>query len=454
MSVTPDVDALVVGAGIAGLAAAVELQARFPEVLVVDASERVGGVMRTEHVGGYLVERGPNTFLVKPPMAAFLEEHRLADALLRATPASRSRFLYRAGALVPVPLSPPALLRTPLLGARAKWRLLAEPFVRRGDPTGESVAEFAGRRLGPAVVDALIGPFLTGVYAGDERELGADGVFPALTDYERRSGSLALGAMGSALRRRRPRGLPGTHSSRGGLGPFARQLADRLAAPPALSTRVEAVHRDDGVWSATLLGPGGASEVRARNLVVATPAGDAARLLEKLAPVSADALGGISYAPVVTVSVGVDPADLATPVEGFGFLVPRGEALDLLGCLFMSRLFPERAPADRELLQCIAGGTRWPEAVDLDDDVLLERIGGALEQSLGLRGDARSLVVSRWPRAVPQPGRDHPARVAAARSQLAALPALAVAGSYLDGVGVPDALASGIAAARELSGDG
>ena len=177
-------DALVIGAGIAGLAAAREFERRGRSVLLVEAQDRPGGVMRSDRVGDYLVERGPNSFQLKAPMRRALEAWGVNDACVRAAPASRERFLVRDGELLPVPLSPLALVRSPLLSAGAKLRLLREPFVRRGDGASESVAEFVERRLGSETLRNLVGPFLTGVYAGDEAQLGAGPVFPALVEAE------------------------------------------------------------------------------------------------------------------------------------------------------------------------------------------------------------------------------------------------------------------------------
>ncbi|HEY8494866.1 MAG TPA: protoporphyrinogen oxidase, partial [Myxococcota bacterium] len=192
---TADVEVVVVGAGAAGLAAATALRAAGREVVVLEAAARAGGSAWTETDAGYRFERGANTLRLGPATLAFLRAAGLEARLLAASPASRERFLLRAGRLVPVPLSPLALATTPLLSARGKLRLLAEPFVRRGDPTGESVAEFTARRLGREALEALVGPFLTGVYAGDERELGAEAVFPSLVDAERRSGSIVRGLL-------------------------------------------------------------------------------------------------------------------------------------------------------------------------------------------------------------------------------------------------------------------
>jgi oxygen-dependent protoporphyrinogen oxidase len=446
----PEIDAVVVGAGVAGLAAALELQDAGCEVSVIDPSDRPGGVMRTDHVSGYVIERGPNTLQVGAPMLDFLRRRNLDEILLMASPVSRLRMVYRQGELVPVPMSPVALVRTPLLGAASKLRLLAEPFVRRGPPEGESVAEFVARRLGRGVVTGLVGPFLTGVYAGDEEQLGARAVFGQLVELEQRFGSLTAGALLGSLGRRRPRGLRGSFSTQEGLGPFARRLADRLAEPPALGSRVARIAADAGRWRVDVAGPNGARTLSAGRVVMACPAFAAAEILRGVDGEVADALEGIDYAPIVSIPVGVDPADAAAEIEGFGFLVAREEGLGLLGCLFMSRLFPSRAPPGRELLQCMVGGVRWRDSIDEPDDVLLERLASDLERTLGLRSPIAPLAVTRWERAVPQPDREHVGRLAWVRSRLRETPGLALAGSYVDGVGVSDALASGIAAAAEL----
>ena len=148
-----DVDVVVIGAGIAGLAAALELQDHFGEVIVVDASDRPGGVMRTDYLSGYVFERGPNTFQVKAPMLSFLESRGIDNVLQRATPESRSRYLLRDGKLVRVPTSPFGIVTTRLISGGAKWRLFAEPLKTRQDATGESVSEFSARRFGEAVAE-------------------------------------------------------------------------------------------------------------------------------------------------------------------------------------------------------------------------------------------------------------------------------------------------------------
>jgi oxygen-dependent protoporphyrinogen oxidase len=445
-----DVDVAVVGAGAAGLAAATVLRAAGREVLVFEAEARAGGSARTERRDGYLVERGANTFRLGPGALAFLRGAGLESLALAASPASRERFLLRGDRLVPVPMGPLELVRTPLLSGRGKLRLLAEPFLRRGNPSGESVAEFAARRLGPEVVSALIGPFLTGVYAGDETRLGAEAVFPSLVAAERRSGSIVRGMLAAAFERGRPRGRAGSWSTADGLEGLLEPLASALGASLRVQHRVLEIRFEEGIYHIEIEGR---SSFRARGLVVALPAPIAAGLLDGLEPEAARELATIEYAPVASVSVGVDPGTLRERLRGFGFLVPRGEGEALLGGLFLSVLFPGRAPAGRELVTMLAGGSRRPDLLAEPDDRLSAMLLRDLDAALGLRGDPEPLGIARWPRAVPQPGRHHVSLVTSVRTRLARFPRLALAGAAYDGVAFGDALASGAGAGEQLASE-
>ncbi|MCL4685248.1 protoporphyrinogen oxidase [Myxococcota bacterium] len=446
----PDVDVAIIGAGAAGLAAATVLRAAGREVVVLEAEARAGGSACTERRDGYLIERGANTFRLGPGALAFLRGAGLESRVLAASPASRERFLLRGGRLVPVPMGPLELVRTPLLSARGKFRLLAEPFVRRGNPSGESVAEFAARRLGSEAVPALIGPFLTGVYAGDETRLGAEAVFPSLVAAERRGGSIVRGLLAPAFERGRPRGRAGSWSTADGLLGLIDAMASALGPRLQLQHRASGIRFEEGSYHIEIEGK---SSLRARGLVVALPAPTTAGLLAGLEPEAGRELATIEYAPVASVSVGVDPGAVREPIRGFGFLVPCGEGEALLGGLFLSALFPGRAPAGRELVTMLAGGMRRPDVLAEPDDRLSAMLLRDLDVALGLRGDPEPLGIARWPRAVPQPGRHHVSLVASVRTRLARFPRLALAGAAYDGVAFGDALASGAAAGQRLSSE-
>jgi oxygen-dependent protoporphyrinogen oxidase len=447
---TADVDIAIIGAGAAGLAAATALGAAGREVVVLEAAGRAGGSAWSERRAGYLVERGANAFRLGPGALAFLRAAGLEARLLGASPASRERFLLRGGRLVPVPMSPWAFARTPLLSARGKRRLLAEPFVRRGDGSGESVAAFATRRLGAEAVEALIGPFLTGVYAGDERRLGAAAVFPSLVEAEARRGSITLGLLTASFARGRPRGRPGSWSTADGLGGLIGALAGAFGDALRCSAQVSRIRFEDAAYHLEIAGQSASEEIRARGLVLAVPAASGSTLLEPLTPVRAKLLGTLAYAPVASISLGFAVDALRERVRGFGFLVPRGEGDALLGCLFPSELFPGRAPAGHALLTLLAGGTRRPDVLDWPDDRLLAALLRELDTALGVRGEPILLGVARWPQAVPQPGPDHARLVGSVRQAAYQFPRLELAGASYDGVAFGDALASGAAAAARL----
>jgi len=387
---------------------------------------------------------------VPAAMDSLLREQGLGSSLARALPESRERFLVRGARLVPVPMGPIAFARSPLLTRGGKLRLLAEPLVRRGDATGESVAEFAKRRFGCETRDGLIGPFLTGIYAGDESLLGAEAVFPALVEAERRSGSVARGLLAKALRAGRERGRAGTWSTRDGVAGLSDALARPLGAALRLRAAASSIRFEDGVYHAEITGDSQGPALRARGLVIAVPAREAAPLVGGLDAEAGAAIASIEYAPVLSASISLPSRSTRVPLRGFGYLVPRGEGDALLGCLFMSRLFADRAPPGRELLTLLAGGLRKPQVLEWPDDRVASALQAELDGVIGLRETPRVLAITRWPRAVPQPGRDHPRLVAELRSRLARFPRLALAGAHLDGVAFGDALASGARAARLL----
>lgn len=443
-------DAVVIGAGAAGLAAARELAASGAELRLADAGDRAGGVMRSERLDGHLVERGPHTVLVRAPALAFLRRHGLESQLVAAAPASRRRLLWHDGHLEPVPTSLGGFVRTPLLSLRGKLRLLAEPFVRRGDPTHESVATFCARRFGPEVVTRLVAPALTGIYAGDERTLGAVAVLGAVAEAERSHGSVARGLLARAFASG-PAGLRGSHGGRDGLGGLAAAIAAPLADRLVLGARARTIARADAGLRVELEQGGREETWLARHVVLAIPSRAAAELLAPLDAEAAALARAVVWAPVVSVALSIDPTACRVRPEGFGFLVPRDAGLRTLGCLFSSALFPGRAPPGRALLTCMLGGARWPAAIDESDASLATLVANELERTLGLRATPRVLAISRWPEAVAQPAPGHRARITALRARIAAVaPGLLLAGSWLDGVSIADTLASGAAAAARV----
>ena len=437
---------VIVGAGISGLAAAWFLHRKGFTVRVLEARDRVGGVIDTESVDGYLIERGPNSTMQKPggpddALGRIVAQIGLTDRLLEAAPAARKRFVMRGRRLMALPGSPAGGIATKLFSWPAKLRLLAEPFIGRAR-NEETIAEFVTRRLGREFLDYAIAPFISGVYAGDPAALSVRAAVAKIYALERDHGSLIRGAI--AMRKLgKGAGMPAGRlvSFDRGMAVLPAAIAEALPAGTVeTGCRVDALIRDGDVWKVRYGGPDGSKEVAARHVLLAVPAGATADLVGPLAPQAAALLRSIPYAPIVSAGLGYGREQVGHPLDGFGFLVPRVEGVRTLGGLFSSTLFPGRAPDGRVLLTAFIGGTLDPEAVDLDDEALAGLVGADLAAALGIEGDPSPVRLSRYQAAIPQYTMGHLDRVAGIDEQLASLPGLHLRASWRDGVAVSDCI--------------
>ena len=438
---------VVVGAGLSGLTAALAVSEAGADVLVLESTDRPGGVVRTEAKDGFLLELGPNTVRPTRELTALVESLGLGDRILRADPRAK-RYVDFDGALHAVPMSPGQLVSTRLLSGGAKLRLLGEPFRRAAPVAGESVRDFAARRLGPEIADRLIEPFVAGIFAGNAGRISVSAAFPALDRAERDHGSLVAGIL--AARRSKPSGprLPrGLLSFRDGLETLPRALADRLKGRLRLATPVTALAPRGQGWS--LRTDGG--DVDADRVVLALPAPQAAALVAGFAPEAAAALTGIPQPPVVVLHLSWPDAALARPLDGFGHLVCNGPGRRILGAVWSSSLFAGRAPAGHVLLTVFMGGARDPGAMKLSDFELTELAGRDLASEGLVRGPARAVLVTRWRQAIPQYERGHEERMASLARAESRWPTLHFLGNYRGGVSVGDVTRSGTELGVSLS---
>jgi oxygen-dependent protoporphyrinogen oxidase len=441
-------DAVVVGAGISGLAAAFRLSRGGLRVAVLEAAERVGGAIETFSDGAWRFEMGPNTVVESDEsVGRLIRDAGLEGERIAASPAAKRRYLYKGRELVPLPGNPVAFLGTPLFSAGAKLRLLREPWIGR-PPEGveESIAQLVRRRLGTPFLDDAVGPFVSGVYAGDPERLSARWAMPRIYGLEREHGSLIRGGL---IRARRKGATPGGAmiSFRAGLEELPRKLA-REIGDVRTGVAARRIVRGDGGFRVET--PAGA--VEAARVVLAVPSGVAARLLEEATSGASRLLAEIPYAAVAVVSLGWRREEVGHPLDGFGFLAPRQEGLRLLGCLFPSAIFPGRAPEGHVALAAFAGGRTDPELVGWDEDRIASMVVGELRGPLSLRGEPAFRLVRRWPRAIPQYELGHGRFVDRAREIERSLPGLRLAGNYLGGVSVPDCIRNATALAAEILG--
>jgi oxygen-dependent protoporphyrinogen oxidase len=421
-------DILVVGGGISGLTTAFHLARGGRKVVLLEASPRVGGSLETKTDGPWRFELGPNTVIENhETVTRLIREAGLESEKVTALPSAKRRFLWKAGQLHALPSGPMGFLRTPLFPASAKLRLLREPWIPKpaGDPE-ETIAEFVRRRLGQAFLDYAVGPFVSGVYAGDPERLSVRHAVPKIASLERDHGSLIRGAL---ARRKGPAPGGAMISFREGLDQLPRTLAREIGDVRTGVACQRLVRTPEGFRAETDAGP-----VEAKQVVLAVPADAAARLLER------PGLAEIPYAAVSLVSTGWRREDIAHPLGGFGFLAPRKEGLHVLGVLFPSEIFPGRAPEGHTVLTAFVGGRNQPEMAAWDDGRLMSTVLDELRRTVGVRGEPVIHTIRRWPRAIPQYEVGHGRFLDLAREIESALPGLRIGGNFLHGVSVPDCI--------------
>ncbi|MBI4881045.1 MAG: protoporphyrinogen oxidase [Planctomycetes bacterium] len=441
---------VVVGGGVAGLAAAHYLAAARPradlDVRLIEASPHPGGKTRTIREGGCVLEWGPHGILDNAPLTMdLIAELGLSARLLLSRDEARRRHVLYAGRLQDVPASPRGLLASGLLPLSGKLRLFLEPFVRARAPAEESVADFAARRLGKAVIAPLLEPFVTGIYAGDVRALSLRSCFPLLNELERDHGGLLRGMMARAKQRKargEARRLPALCSFKSGLGELTEALMRSLGESYLGETRVRALKRQGSGYFLELTGKGPQS-LAADALVLALPVDAARGLVEPLDAELAAALAAIPLAGIAVVCATFPRERVRHPLDSFGFLCARGEGRRILGCIFASSVFSGHAPPGLVSLRALLGGVFSPEIARAPEESIAGAALADLDDLLGLRGEPERLRVFRHERALPQYNLGHAERLAAIERALTRHPGLFLAGAGYSGVSVNDCVRSG-----------
>ncbi|MEM4251854.1 MAG: protoporphyrinogen oxidase [Candidatus Bathyarchaeia archaeon] len=438
-------DALVIGAGISGLSTAYALHRRGLKVKLLEASSRVGGVIRSERKSGYLLEYGPNSLIASVPTAELIEELGLQQQVVESD-GRAPRYIYADGRLQRV--GPQVLFSGSLLSLRGRLRLLAEPFIRsRAATADESVEAFVVRRLGREVHDRLFSPFVTGVYAGNTALMSVAACFPQLVALEAEYGSIVYGALRSRMRTQK-RVKRSLYSFKDGLSALPSAIAARLGDAIELSRPAE--HLEVSASSPRYRVVTAGREYSSDRLILTLPAPEAARLLEASLPELAKELRHIEYVSLGVVYLSYDLAELGRDLHGFGFLIPRSEGLETLGAIWSSSLFPNRAPAGKALLTCFIGGAHNPKAATLSDKELSGKVSAELSHILETSAHPEIVDVWKMARAIPQYTLGHSDRLRRISRMLENTPGLTLAGNYLQGVSVPDCIDRGLKTASSL----
>jgi len=443
-------DVVVLGGGISGLTAAFLLKGRGLSVALLEASERPGGCVRTWKRDGFLFELGPNTVLNNAfEIDDLCAKAGLMGRRLTATPTAKVRYIVKGGKPVKLPGGPVGFLATPLFSLGTKLGLLKEPFIRRAPADlEESIAQFVTRRLGQEFLDYAVGPFVSGVYAGDPAKLSVRHAVSKIYALEEKHGSLIRGAL---AKRKGPAPAGGLFSFPEGLEELPQTLAAALGEGWRPGVAVLAVRREGAGFAVEAAGPSGALRLAARSVVCALPAKAASAALAPLGGPFAGGIADLPYADVAAVCLGFRRADVAHSLVGFGFLCPEVEGRHVLGCLFPSSLFPGRAPEDHVALTCFVGGAVHPERAAAPETEILEKTLADLKPLLGLTGDPVVSRVERWRPAIPQYNVGHGRHKEAAAALEAAHPGLFVSGNLLHGVSLGNCVQNATAVAARVA---
>ena len=445
----------IIGAGLTGLTSAYRLKRRGHRVVVYEAGDRFGGSIKTLRRDGYLVELGPST-LATPSgaTATLLTDLGLDASKVSASTEARHRYIVRRGRLIRLPMSPAELLTSRLLSNGAKLAVFGEPLVEVGDsPLEESIAAFVRRRFNQEVLDYIVNPFIAGIYAGDPEQLSVRHATPRLHGLERTHGSV-MKALAQMMKAQREAGQefrgPGTVVSfRNGLQELPDALGQLLGSELRLRAPVTQLRKGPRGWT---VGAAFQTPELFDAVVYAAPSHALDEIdLDLVGAERLSTLSSIVHPPVAVVGLGFRRDQLSHPLDGFGLLTPEVERKRILGVVFSSTLFPDRAPDGHVLVTAFVGGTRDPDLVQADPQTLTARVLDDVRNLLGSKGEPTFRAVQIWPKAIPQYVLGYGRFKEIADEVERRNPGLVLAGTYRDGVSLGDAIASAERAVARIS---
>jgi protoporphyrinogen/coproporphyrinogen III oxidase len=439
----------IIGGGISGLCVAYRLQRAGVDATLFESGDRVGGNINTQSRDGFLFEDGPNTLMSNVELFELVRDLQLTDKILLPSPAAKKRYIVRDGRLTALPAGPLDIFTTAAFSAGGRLRLLKEPLVRSRSNGSESVASFFQRRLGTEIADYAVDPFISGIYAGDPDKLSIRSAFPRLYEMEKGHGSLLKGALfgPKEKKKRLPKGAPRTYTFKDGMQTLTETLREKLGDNVKLATPVERIVSNEGrgyrLETAT-----GSEDFDA--VALCTPARAAARLLDKMDGGLAGELSRIYYPPIAVIYTGFKKEQVRIEPNGFGVLVPAAEHRRILGCLWTSSVFENRAPAGYHLFTSFIGGSRNAALCEKSEDALVDIAVDEISSIMNVDGQPEFTAIKKWERSIPQYNIGYESVVDAIEVFERSNPGFVFCSNFYKGISVGDCVKNSISASEEI----
>jgi len=458
---------IIIGGGIAGLAAAFRIQREIKEganleCILLEGSNHFGGKISTEKLDGFIIERGPDSFISQKPAAIQLcKQLGLEDRLTGTNPGAPSTFVYTGGKLVTMPdglslMIPTKFLPfalTPLFSLPGKIRMAFDLLIPKKQDNGdESLASFVRRRMGEEALNKMAEPMLAGIYASDPEKMSITSTFPMFVETEKKYRSLILGMLARKKAMlmnavKRPSSAYSLFMTlKDGLGEMVDAVIKKSPDIQFKSgTKVVGIERNKEKWHLKL---DDGSENQVDAVIVATPGTVTAKLLQNITPDSAELLNSIHYVSTATVTLGYKREGFSHSLDGFGFVVPKAEGCSILACTWTSSKFPHRAPKDYVMLRCYVGGALQEEIAEKDTETLETLVRKDLQQIMGITETPIFCKVFKNNKSNVQYHVNHSQKIDSIMEDLKNYPGLFLAGSAYRGIGIPDCIQNGNLAAE------
>lgn len=406
---------VVIGAGISGLATAHSLKKDGFNVTILESKKEAGGAMETIRENGFLIDFGPNSGLETTPLIRQLvDDVGLSDEMIYANESSNKRYILRDNELHTLPTSPPAFIKTKLFSTKAKFRVMAEPFIGKSeDGYYQSMAQFVKRRLGQEFLDYAIDPFVSGVFAGDPNRLSVKSAFPKLYRLEEVYGGLVKGMI-KGTRERRKRAEQSKQSAKmfsflNGMQTFPKTIADKMKENIFYECRVmsaerrviNSIHKQES-WVISYEQNGVLKEIAADYILSTVPVHSASKIFSKLDQNFQNHSDAIYYPPVMVLYLGYNKKDIERNLDGFGFLIPSKEKKSFLGAIWSSTIFPNRCEDEKAAFTLFIGGARSPHLFDIGNEKLIEKVLSEFKQIMKINSNPIFVKEKMWQKAIPQ----------------------------------------------------